>query len=55
MKAVETIIYIRQFEQKCVMIKGVFKSEQLKQHMVNIVVDNYLSNSTMYEHICLKN
>ena len=35
-------------------LKGVFQSEQPKQQMVTIVVDQYLISSAMYEHRCLE-
>ena len=36
-------------------LKGVFQSEQPKQQMVTIVVDQYLISSATYEHRCLEN
>ena len=36
-------------------IKGLLQSEQLKYHMVFFDVDQSLSKSTLYEHICLEN
>ena len=33
---------------------GLFQSERLKQHMVNIGADQSLSNSAIYKHICLE-
>ena len=52
---IENIRTIGSFEQKCLILKGVFKSEQLKQHMLAILVYNLLSNSALCEHICLEN
>ena len=54
-KVIDLILGIESFEQQCVVIKGLLRSEQLKQYMVTIGVYQSLSNSLMYEHICLKN
>ena len=35
--------------------KRILKSEQLKQHIITIVLGKLLSNSAMYEHIFLEN
>ena len=42
-KVIYFILEIKSFEQKCVIIKGLFYSGRLKQHMVSIVVDQSLS------------
>ena len=52
---IELIIDIGSFEQKCVIIKALLQSYRPKQHMVNIGVDQYLCNSAMYKHRCIKN
>ena len=54
-KYVKTIISIVSFEQKCVIIKVLLKSGQLKQHMGTIGVDQSLSSIALYEHKCLVN
>ena len=54
-KVIDLILGIESFEQQCVVIKGLLRSEQLKQYMVTIGVYQSLSNSLMYEHRCLKN
>ena len=53
-KLIGTILDIDSFDQQCVIIKGLLQSEQLKQHMVIIVVDQSLINSALYEHIFLE-
>ena len=52
---IDLIIGIESFEKKCVIIKGLFQSDQLKQHMVTIGIDQLLSNCAMYENRCLEN
>ena len=37
-KLIDLIIEIESFEQKCAIIKGLFQSDRLKQHMVTIVI-----------------
>ena len=54
-KVVESFISISSLEQKCAILKGVLKSEPLKENMVAIGTDQLLSNSAMYKHICLEN
>ena len=54
-KVIDTIIEIDSFEKQCVILKGLLYSEQLKQHMVIIGVDQSLSNIALYKHICLEN
>ena len=46
---------IGSFEQKYVIIRGVLHPEQMKQHMFTILVDQSVSYSDLYEHICLEN
>ena len=38
-KAIDLIICIGSFDQQCVIIKGLLKSDRLKQHMVKIGVE----------------
>ena len=52
---IDTIIEINSFKQKCFIIKELLQSEQLKQHIVIIGMNQSLSNSDLYEHRCLKN
>ena len=47
--------YIGSLENKCSIFKRILKSEQLKQHIIAIVLGQLLSNSDMYEHRCLEN
>ena len=49
------ILGIASFEQNCVILKGLFQSNLLKQHMFTIVIDQSLSNFAMYEYRCLDN
>ena len=48
-KGIDTIIDIDSFDHKCVIIKGLLQSEQLKK-MVMIGVDQSLINSALHEH-----
>ena len=52
-KEIDTIIDIDKFEKQCLIIKGLLKLELIKQHMVIIGVDQWLSNSDLYKHRCL--
>ena len=54
-KVIDLIMYIHSFERQCIIIKGLFQSELLKQHMFPIEVDQSLSNSAVYEYIFLEN
>ena len=54
-KLIDTIIDIDSFEYQCVILKVLLQSERLKQHMVIIGMDQYLSNSAFYESRCLEN
>ena len=51
---IDSIPSIVSFEHKCVVIKGLLKTEQCKGNFVTIEVDQYLSNSSLYEHIFLE-
>ena len=54
-KFIDLILEIESFEQHCVILKGLFQSDQLKQYMVTIGIDQSLSNCEIYKHRCLKN
>ena len=54
-KSVDLILDIESFEQQCVTLKVLFHSYRLKQHMVNIGIDQSLSNSAIYKHRCSEN
>ena len=43
------------FEQQCVVLKGMLQFPCLKYSMETIVIHQSLSNSALFEHICLKN
>ena len=49
-KVIDLIIEIKSLEQKCVILKGLLQSDQLKQYMVTIGIYQSLSNCEMYEH-----
>ena len=49
-KVIDLIIEIKSLEQKCVILKGLLQSDQLKQYMVTIEIYQSLSNCEMYEH-----
>ena len=51
---IDLILDTESFEQKCVILKGLFRSDRLKQKIVTIGIDQYLSKSAMYGHIFLK-
>ena len=52
-KVINLIIEIESFEKQCVIIKVLFQSDQLKQHMVTIGIYQSLSNCAMYDNRCL--
>ena len=52
---VDLILDIESFEQKHFILKGLLQSDQLKQHMVIILICQLSNDSAMYEHSCLKN
>ena len=54
-KVIDTFIEIDSFENQCVIIKGLLQAERLQKHMLIIGVGQSLSNSALYEHICLEN
>ena len=47
-KVIYLFIEIESFEQKCVIIKGLLQSDWLKQNMVTIGIDQFLTNCAMY-------
>ena len=51
-KFIDSMIYIKSFEQKCVIIK-VWMTETTYGHNWSRPI--VISNSTVYEHICLEN
>ena len=52
-KAIDYILSIDTFEQRCVVLKGMLQSPRLKYHVQNIGIDPSLSNNTIYENKCL--
>ena len=53
-KVICLIIDVASFEKRCVVLKGFFHSDQLKQHIITIGIYQSLSNSSLYKHRCLK-
>ena len=49
-KVIDYVISIDTFQQQCVVLKGMLQSTRLKYHVQTIGIDQYLSNSTLYEH-----
>ena len=47
-KVIYSVLSIGTFEQKCVMLKGVFQSLRLKYHMQTIGIHLSLSNNAIY-------
>ena len=47
-KAIDSIIESYSFDKQCLILKVLLQSEQTKQHMVIIGVDQSLSNSALY-------
>ena len=54
-EVIDYILSIDTFEQKCVVLKGVFQSPWLKDNVNTIGIDPSLSNNAIYEHKCLEN
>ena len=54
-KVIGFVLSIDTFEQKCVVLKGMFQSPRLKDHVQTIGIDLSLSKNTIYEHKCLEN
>ena len=49
-KVIDYVLSIDTFEQKCVVLKGVLQSPQVKDHVQTIGIDPSLSNNAIYEH-----
>ena len=54
-KVVDYVLSIGTFEKKCVVLKGMFQSPQLKDHVQTIGIDQSLRNNVIYEQKCLEN
>ena len=54
-KVIYSVLSIDTFEQQCVVLKGMLKSLQLKDHVQTMGIDLSLSNNTIYEQKCLEN
>ena len=49
------VLSIDTFEQQCVVLKVIFQSLRLKDHIQTIGVDPSVSNNAVYEHKCHEN
>ena len=54
-KVIDSVLSIDTCEQQCVVLKDMLQSPRLKYHVQTIVIDQYLSKNTIYEHKCLEN
>ena len=54
-KAIDYVISIDTFEQKCVVLKGMLQSPRLKYHVQTIGIHPSISENAIYEHKCLEN
>ena len=54
-KVIDYVPSIDTFEQKCVVLKNMLKSPQLKYYVQTIGIDQSLSNNAIYEHKFLEN
>ena len=54
-KVIYSVTSIDTFEKQCVMLKGMFESPRLKDHVHTIGIGPFLINNTIYEHKCLEN
>ena len=54
-KVIDYVLSIDTFEQKCVVLKCMLQSPCLKDHMKTIGIDQSLSNSAIFENMCLQN
>ena len=54
-KAVDSILFVDTFEQKCVVIKGVLQSKCLEDNMNTIGIDQSLNNMPSIKHKFLNN
>ena len=54
-KAIDSVLSIDKFEQKCVSLKGMLQSPRLKDHVQTIGIDQYLINNVLYKQKYLEN
>ena len=54
-KVIGSVFSINTLKQKCVVLKCILQSPQLKYHVQTIGIDPSLSNNAIYEHKCLEN
>ena len=54
-KVIYYVLSIDTLKQQCVVLKVVFKSLRLKDHVHTIGIHPSLSNNTIYEHKCIEN
>ena len=54
-KAIDYILYIDIFENRCVVIKGMLQSPRLEYHMQTLGTDQSLCNRYYFEHKHLNN
>ena len=54
-KVIDSVLSVDSFEQQCVVLKGMFQSPWLKDHIQTIGIDLSLSNNAIYEHKFLEN
>ena len=54
-KAIDSILSIDTFEKKCVVIKCMFKSSRLEDHMKTIGIDRSSFNMSTFEQRCINN
>ena len=52
---IDYVLSIDKFEQRCVFLKDMLQSPQLKYHAQTIGIDQSLSKNTNCEHKCLEN
>ena len=52
---IDSLQSIDTFEQQCVMIKCIFQSPWVKDHIQTIGIDQSLNNNALYEHTFLGN
>ena len=54
-KVIDYILSINTFEQQCVVIKYIFKSSRLEDHMKTIGIDQSSFTRSYFEHRCMNN
>ena len=54
-KFIDCVLYINTFEKKCVVLKRMLQSPRIKYYTKTNVIDQSLSNSTLFEHRFHKN